>query len=253
MRTLIVIPARLASTRLPEKMLLDRTGKPLIQHTYEQASKATSADQVVVATDHPSIQRRVQEFGGQVLLTSPDHQSGSERAAEVAAAFPDFPLICNVQGDEPEIEPQAIDQAIAIMIQGIRQGQDPVMATLATPIREKRLLDDPSCVKVTMDQKQRALYFSRSAIPCPRDFHKEMLEADPPNFFQHVGLYVYRRDFLLNWPTLPPSRWEKLERLEQLRVLDAGFEIMVDVVKHSPRGIDTLQDYEAFVSRQINC
>lgn len=253
MQTLIVIPARLASTRLPEKMLLDRTGKPLIQHTYERASQARHADRVVVATDHQRIFDAVQGFGGQVIMTSPDHPSGSARAAEVSAQFPDYPLVCNVQGDEPEIEPAAVDQAIEIMIHGIQTGQNPVMATLATPIREHGLLNDPSCVKVTIDQKHRALYFSRATIPYPRDDSVEWLQQTPACFFQHIGLYVYRRQFLLNWDQMPPSRWERIESLEQLRVLDAGHEIMVDVVERSARGIDTLQDYEAFVSRQINC
>lgn len=253
MRTLVVIPARLASSRLPEKMLLDRTGKPLIQHTYQQACKSRQAAQVVVATDHQRIYDVVQGFGGQAIMTSPDHQSGSSRAAEVAEAFPGFDLVCNVQGDEPEIEPAAIDQAIEIMLQGISEGSDPMMATLATPIRDRTHLEDPGCVKVTMDQKNRALYFSRSVIPHPREFSEDLLQLDPPVFFQHVGLYVYRRDFLLRWDQMPESRWERLERLEQLRVLDAGFEIMVGIIPRSQPGIDTMRDYEAFVSRTINC
>ena len=252
MRTLIVIPARMASTRLPGKMLLDRTGMPLIQHTYLRAVEAKRADEVVVATDDSQIFEAVQQFGGRVVMTSIDHQSGSERAAEVAAQFPDFPLVCNVQGDEPEIEPRAIDQAIEVMIQGIQEGQDPVMATLATPIQDAADLQDPACVKVVVDQKKRALYFSRSLIPHPREGAAEWLAAESPCFFQHVGLYVYRREFLMGWGKLPFSRLEQMERLEQLRVLDAGFEIMVDVVAGSARGIDTPEDYEAFVSRQIN-
>lgn len=252
MRTLIVIPARMASTRLPGKMLLDRTGMPLIEHTYRQAIQARRADQVVVATDDSQIFEAVQRFGGQAVMTSVEHQSGSERSAEVAEQYPDFALVCNVQGDEPEIEPQAIDRAIEVMIHGLQQGQDPVMATLATPIFDAKVLQDPACVKVVVDQKKRALYFSRSLIPYPREGEANWLSQETPCFFQHVGLYVYRREFLLGWRDLPASRLEQIERLEQLRVLDAGFEIMVDVIAGSARGIDTPEDYEAFVRRQIN-
>jgi len=252
LKTLIVIPARLASSRLPEKMLLDRTGIPLIQHTWQQAKNSRLASDIVVATDHARIQAAVTAFGGQAIMTDPSHQSGSERCCEVAAAFPDFDLYCNVQGDEPEIEPGAIDKAIQVLIDGIADQQAPVMATLATPIRSQARLHDPSCVKVTIDQKRRALYFSRSLIPFPRDFVPAMLEAQPPLFFQHIGLYVYTRNFILNWSSLPVSRWEDTEKLEQLRVLDAGHEIMVDIVPSATSGIDTIEDYQAFVSRQAN-
>lgn len=253
MKTLIVIPARLASTRLPEKMLLKQSGKTLIEHTYRQAAGAGKADRVLVATDHPRIVAAVEAFGGEVMMTDPNHASGSERCAEVAAALPEFDLICNVQGDEPEIEASAIDGAIEKLVTTIALGQDPQMATLATPIREAALLHDPSCVKVTFDHQGRALYFSRSLIPHPRDFAEEMLTAQPPFFFQHVGLYVYRREFLQGWSRLPSSGLEKVERLEQLRVLEAGFQIMVEVIEHSRPGIDTLADYRAFVSRQTKC
>jgi 3-deoxy-manno-octulosonate cytidylyltransferase (CMP-KDO synthetase) len=242
----IVIPARLASTRLPRKLLLDVTGKPLIQHTYEAALRAKRPCGVIVAADHAEIAGAVRSFGGEVRMTDPELPSGTDRVAVVARELPDADIIVNVQGDEPEIAGEAIDTAIRLL------EEDPAvpMSTLATPIRTREQLLDPACVKVVFDSRGRAMYFSRSAIPHAREWDDTLL-ADGCHFFQHLGLYAYRRDFLLRLAELPPCDLEKIEKLEQLRVLAAGFSIAVGVVDQPTRGIDTPPDYQAFVQRQL--
>lgn len=244
----IVIPARLASTRLPRKLLLTETGKPLIQHTYEAASRAKKPHGVIVAADCEEIAAVVQQFGGQVELTSPLCASGTDRVAEVARRTPGVELFVNVQGDEPEISAAAIDLAVELL----ERNPTAVMATLATPIRSREKLHDPSCVKVVFDQQQRALYFSRAPIPFPRDWRDDYLTAQPAVFHQHIGLYVYRRDFLLRLADIPRAMVEQVENLEQLRVLDAGEAILVGVIDEPTLGIDTPEDYAAFVAR-IRC
>jgi 3-deoxy-manno-octulosonate cytidylyltransferase (CMP-KDO synthetase) len=241
----IVIPARLASTRLPRKLLLCESGKPLIQHTYEAASRATRPKGVRVATDHAEIYDAVRAFGGQVEMTNPDAPSGTDRVAEVARRLDDTQIIVNVQGDEPEIAGRSIDLAIELL----EANPQAVMSTLATPIRSRRQLEDPACVKVVFDRSGRAMYFSRSPIPCPREWEDSLLAADLPHFYQHVGLYAYRREFLLQLADLPPSSLEQIERLEQLRVLEAGYSILVGVVDEPTFGIDTPEDYRAFVEK----
>jgi 3-deoxy-manno-octulosonate cytidylyltransferase (CMP-KDO synthetase) len=247
-RAYIVIPARLASTRLPRKLLLTETGKPLIQHTFEGASRATKPRGVIVAADHEEIVNAVRAFGGCVEMTDPEARSGTDRVAEIAGRMPEVDIFVNVQGDEPEIRGTAIDLAIELLA----ARPDAVMSTLATPIRDRDQLNDPACVKVVMDQVGRALYFSRSAIPYAREWDDQLLSANPPHFFQHIGLYAYRRDFLLKLAKLPQSSMEQIEKLEQLRVLESGFEILVGVVHETSVGIDTPADYRAFVSRCRN-
>jgi len=229
MKSVIIIPARYASTRLPKKLLLNETGKPLIQHTYESALKATLPESVTVACDHEEIYNAVKGFGGAVRMTNPNAASGTDRVAEVAAELDDVDIIVNVQGDEPEIAGEAIDLAIQLLI----DNPDAVMSTLATPIRHQQQLDDPACVKVVFDANGRALYFSR-----------KMGVA----FHQHIGLYAYRREFLLRLSRLPQSELEKAESLEQLRVLHHGYAIMVGVVEEAAGGIDTPEDYQRFVN-----
>ncbi len=246
MKSIIVIPARLASTRLPRKLLLCETGKTLLQHTYESACTSQLADSVIVAADDAEIVDEVQRFGGRFQLTDPHHVCGTDRVAEVAAQLVEYDLIVNFQGDEPELPGNAIDLAITIF----QKHPEAQMATLATPIRERKWLDDPSCVKVVIDQLGRALYFSRAPIPWARTWDDRWLHADPPSFFQHIGLYVYRRDFLLRIPHLPAPQLEKIESLEQLRVLHAGVSIYVGLIDHPVVGIDTPADYAAFVRRQ---
>lgn len=241
----VVIPARLASTRLPQKLLLSDTGKPLIRHTYEAASRAKRPSGVCVATDHEEILRAVEAFGGLARMTNPQAACGTDRVAEIAAEMPDVDIFVNVQGDEPELAGTSIDLVVSLL----EGAPDAVMATLATPIRRRDQLEDPASVKVVFDAGSRALYFSRSVIPHPRDWNDLLLTTDPPHFFQHVGLYAYRREFLLRLAAMPQSRLEKTEKLEQLRVLEAGYGILVGVVDEPTFGIDTPADYRAFVER----
>ena len=246
MKSVIIVPARYASTRLPQKLLLCETGKPLIQHTYESALKATLPVAVTVACDHEEIFNAVKHFGGSVQMTDPAAPSGTDRIAEVAAALDDVDIIVNVQGDEPEIAGAAIDLAIQMLI----DNPDAVMSTLATPIKVRQQLEDAACVKVVFDASGRALYFSRSVIPHPRGgIREEHFMQSPPLFYQHIGLYAYRREFLLQLSRLPQSETEKTESLEQLRVLHHGYSIMVGVVDEATVGIDTLADYRKFVER----
>jgi 3-deoxy-manno-octulosonate cytidylyltransferase (CMP-KDO synthetase) len=242
----IVIPARLASTRLPRKLLLAETGKPLIQHTYESARRARLPSGICVATDHEEILRAVQTFGGRAEMTDPRAASGTDRVAEVARRMPEAEIIVNVQGDEPEIAGSSIDLAVEML----ESHPDALMSTLATPIRSRRQLEDPACVKVAFDCAGRALYFSRSPIPHARDWNDNLLAADLPHFYQHVGLYAYRREFLLKLAAMSPSSLEQIEKLEQLRVLQAGYDILVGVIDEPTFGIDTPEDYAAFVAKQ---
>lgn len=248
-RSYIVIPARLASTRLPRKLLLRETGKPLIQHTYEAARRAKLPIGLCVAADHVEIAEAVRRFGGEVRMTDPHAASGTDRVAEVARSLPDVDVLVNVQGDEPEIAGSAIDLAVEMLA----RNPPAVMSTLATPIRTRRQLDDPACVKVVFNEAGRALYFSRSPIPHAREWNDSLLLDDPPHFHQHIGLYAYRREFLLQLAQMPTSHLERLEKLEQLRVLEAGYEILVGVIDEPTIGIDTPDDYRAFVSRVGSC
>lgn len=248
MRSAIVIPARLASTRLPRKLLLSETGKSVLQHTYESALKSRRADRVIIAADDPELVRTAESFGGQVVLTDANHQSGTDRVAEVACSLEGYDLIVNVQGDEPEIAASAIDLAIELL----EADEDLMVSTLATPIRDRETLESPNCVKVVLDQRRRALYFSRSPIPFPRHWDDRRFAESSASFLQHVGLYAYRREFLGQLSRLPPSPLEQIESLEQLRFLAAGFPIGVGLVEHAARGIDTREDYDSFVSRALS-
>ncbi len=245
-RTYLVIPARLASTRLPRKLLLRESGKSVLQHTYEAAARSKLAAGVCVAADADEIAADVRAFGGRVEMTSPDCPSGTDRVAEVARRLPaDVDIVVNVQGDEPELAGKTIDTAIELL----RCHPHWSMSTLATPIRSRAMLENPAVVKVVFDAAGRALYFSRSPIPHAREWHDDLPTADPPHFHQHIGLYAYRREFLMHLAAMPPSRIENLERLEQLRVLEAGYAIGVGVVDEPTRGIDTRADYDAFLER----
>ncbi len=243
MRTAIVIPARYGSTRLPAKPLLKSTGKYLIQHVYEQAMQSRKARYVLVATDDSRIAAAVESFGGNYVLTRSDHLSGTDRVAEVAEHL-DVDVVINLQGDEPEIDAEAID----LLPELLEDDLDSPMATLAAPIRSRELWVDRNCVKVVCDDQGRALYFSRSPIPYVRDEEPDFA-AEPPRFLQHLGLYAYRREFLLQLATTPTSSLEKMEKLEQLRVLAMGSRIRVGIVANSSCGVDTLSDYEEFVQR----
>ncbi|MHC4176949.1 MAG: 3-deoxy-manno-octulosonate cytidylyltransferase [Planctomycetota bacterium] len=241
----IVIPARLGSTRLPRKLLLRGTGKSLIRHTYEAAQRAARPVGICVATDHPAILDEVRSFGGRAEMTDPRAASGTDRVAEVARDLTDADIIVNLQGDEPELSGWSIDLAIRLL----EEDPEAVMSTLATPIRSRAQLDDPACVKVVFDHRGRALYFSRSPIPHARQWDDSLLLAEPPHFHQHIGLYAYRRQFLLRLAEMPQSQLEHTEKLEQLRVLQSGQPILVGVVDEPTFGIDTPEDYRAFVER----
>ena len=242
----IVIPARLASTRLPEKLLLCETGKTVLEHTYLACRKAKLPKGITIAVDHAQLFDAAQSFGGDAVMTDVNAQSGTDRIAEVARARPDVDVFINVQGDEPEIAGSSIDAVMGLL----QSDPSAHVATLATPIRSKSDLEDPACVKVVRGHDGAALYFSRSVIPHPRSWDDGLLLAQPPCFLQHLGIYAYRRDFLLQLTELPLSPLEQIEKLEQLRFLQAGRRILVGIVDRSPRGIDTREDYEAFKLRQ---
>lgn len=240
MNTAIIIPARYASSRLPGKPLLRATGKYLIQHVYERAC-LSRAEEILVATDDERIARAVESFGGKVAMTRADHASGTDRVAEVARHL-DADVIVNLQGDEPLIEPATLD----LLPDLLARDPEAQMATLAVPITSIEQWQDPNCVKVVLDTQGRALYFSRSPIPYVRDGRPDFT-TQPPRFLQHLGLYAYRREFLLQLAKLPPEPLEMLEKLEQLRVLALGKRIHVGIVEHAARGVDTPADYERFV------
>lgn len=246
MRAYGIIPARLASTRLPRKLLLDKTGRPLLEYTWRAALRARTLDDVIIAADSPEIAAVVRAFGGRCELTG-DHPSGTDRIAEVARrCCPDADVVVNIQGDEPELEADNIDLAVRLL----RDNAAAQMATLAVPIRSREQLDAASCVKVVCGANGRALYFSRCPIPFVRDQSPDELLAGDSPWLLHIGLYAYRRDFLLELTRLPPSRLEQLEKLEQLRALEAGALIQVGVVEQHSVGIDTPEDYARFVERQ---
>ena len=251
MPVLGVIPARLQSTRLPRKMLLDQTGQPLIQYAYEAASRA-NLDAVVVATDSEEIAEVVRGFGGDAVMTG-ECESGTDRAAKVAESRPEFDLIVNLQGDEPEMASACVDQVAAVIAASPAE-----MATLATPLSNPLEIGDPAAVKVVCAPDGRALYFSRSPIPHVRDSSPEQWNAEQAAtagpmrdcpWLLHLGIYAYRREFLLAVSKMPPSRLEQYERLEQLRALEAGARIDVAITPHRSVGIDTPADYAAFVER----
>ncbi len=243
MRCAIVIPARYGSTRLPGKPLLKSTGKYLIQHVYEQACQAKQASEVIVATDDSRIVAAVKSFGGRVVVTRRDHPSGTDRVAEVARGL-DVDIVVNLQGDEPLIDPAALDRLPELLI----QDRDAQLATLAAPLQSLDEYRNPNVVKVVCDRQGRALYFSRSPIPMTRDGEPD-LTLNSQLFLQHLGLYAYRRQALLELAALPPAPLEQAEKLEQLRVLAMGWKIQVGIVAHSGCGVDTLEDYRAFVAR----
>lgn len=242
-----LIPARLASTRLPRKVLLDIAGKPMVQHVYERACAAQALSEVIVATDNDEVFAAVTAFGGRVVMTSPDHASGTDRLAEVARGL-DCDLIVNIQGDEPLIPAPIIDAAVAPFLTepGLRLG------TIATPITAVAEHLEPSAVKVVVDQRGFALYFSRCPIPYFRLDPGVELSADAPRVhpksglapLKHIGLYVYTRETLLWMAGLDRTPLEITESLEQLRALENGCPIRVVKVDYSPIGVDTPEDLE---------
>ena len=238
MKTIGIIPARYQSTRLPGKPLLRETGKYLIQHVWERASQAASLDAVIIATDDERIMRAAAEFGADARMTAASHQTGTDRIAEVAAGI-DCGIVVNIQGDEPEIEPAAIDLAVSTL----KEAPDAVMSTLAHRTNAAARAADPNVVKVVVARDGRALYFSRAPIPLTRDGHADAA------YLLHIGLYAYTKDFLLGYTKMPQAPLEKTEKLEQLRALENGCVIQVAETEYEALGLDTPADYEAFVER----
>jgi 3-deoxy-manno-octulosonate cytidylyltransferase (CMP-KDO synthetase) len=237
-KVLGVIPARFQSSRFPGKALRLLGSKPIIQHVWERSLRAATLTDVVIATDDDRIYNEARRFGAEAVMTSPAHMSGSDRVAEVAAGRPDARVVVNIQGDEPLIDPAAIDSAARAIL------DDPSlpMATLAKRIERVDEITNPNVVKVVMGLTGGALYFSRNPIPYDR--------AGGAVYFKHIGLYVYRRDFLLSYASLPVGPLEKVECLEQLRALENGHRIGVVETSYESLGVDTPEDLEE-VSRML--
>ncbi len=246
MTALAVIPARFASTRFPGKPLADRTGKPLIQHVVERVRQAQRVSRVVVATDDGRIRDAVEAFGGEAVMTG-EHPNGSSRIAEAVETIGDASeLVVNVQGDEPEVPAHTIDA----LIDGLAGDADAQMATLASPFDPDEDPTNPNVVKLVVDRHDRALYFSRSRIPYDRD--AELLGTRPAvTLYKHPGLYAYRRSFLKLYRSLAPTPLEQAEKLEQLRVLEHGYAIKIVHAPAPHPGIDTPEQYDAFVQRVL--
>lgn len=238
MKPVVIIPARYQSTRLPGKMLLDETGKYLVQHVYEQALKARLPQEVVIATDDERILSAVTSFGARAVLTSASHGTGTQRVAEAAGGLK-ADIVVNVQGDEPEIAPELIDRLIEVLEN--EEGEN--VATAAFRFSDAKRAADPNLVKVVVDNEGRALYFSRSPLPYYQAADDERI------YFGHVGVYAYRKEFLLKLTTMEQTPLEAAEKLEQLRVLESGYGIKVIVTEHPHTGIDTREDYDRFVEQ----
>ena len=253
-KVIAVIPARAASVRLPGKLLREIAGKPVILHTLERAKKAETVSRVIVATDDVGIQDAVLAAGGEAQMTSAEHSSGSDRIAEVAAALPEGSIIVNVQGDEPLISPETIDRAVRAMLEP-RQGDiEPDIVTVYETFETAEELLDPNNVKVVVGAGGFALYFSRSVIPWPRNASQryggdlqKTIEDGPEllsQFKKHTGIYVYRREYLLEFTRLPQSPLENAEMLEQLRALENGARIRIVEAAAPSHGVDTEADLE---------
>jgi 3-deoxy-manno-octulosonate cytidylyltransferase (CMP-KDO synthetase) len=246
-----VIPARYGSTRFEGKPLAEILGKPMIQYVYEGVRQSKWIDEVIVATDDQRIIEAVESFGGKAVMTSPTHSTGTDRVAEVARKLKSE-IIVNVQGDEPLIKGDIIDEAICPLL----TDDSLQMSTLMTRIEEVRDWLNPHIVKVVVDQKNFALYFSRSPIPFPRDLQIGRLESNPfgttrplpKRVFKHIGVYVFRRKFLLHFAKMKATPLEKLEKLEQLRALESGYRIKVNSVNYEPLSVDTPEDLEKVIT-----
>ena len=247
MRVVGVIPSRYDSTRLPGKPLADICGKPMIQYVYERATGSKLLGNVIVATDDERIVEAVQGFGGEVALTSPDHPNGTSRVAEVARNM-DTDIVINIQGDEPLIDSRMIDEVVQLLL----SDPDVVTATLCSPLDDPAMINDPNVVKVVLDRHGDALYFSRSPIPYRRN------ETEDCAYYEHIGIYGFRKEFLLRYVELPETPLSRLESLEQLRILESGYPIRVGVTKypHGGPNVNTPEDLEKvreMVRRTIGC
>jgi 3-deoxy-manno-octulosonate cytidylyltransferase (CMP-KDO synthetase) len=238
-RTVAIIPARYASQRLPAKPLADIAGKPMIQHVFERASQATLVNTVVVATDDERIAAAVRAFGGHAVMTPSSLRSGSDRIAYVARSMGDTDIVVNVQGDEPLLVPAMIDEAVRPLL----QNRTIPVGTLVRRIETTVELTNPNIVKVVLDNDGYCLYFSRSVIPYGRDCLPEDWLGGSP-YYKHIGLYVFRREFLLKYAELPPTPLETTEKLEQLRILEHGYKIKAAITAHDSTPVDTVEDLE---------
>lgn len=238
MEVIGIIPARYGSTRFEGKLLADLCGKPVIQYTWENARKSKSIDELLVATDDKRIYNSAKGFGAKVIYTSKAHRSGSDRLTEVVSQF-DAGIIVNIQADEPFIHPSMIDDVVSPLL---RDNNSIQMVTLCHKISNRGELNDPNSVKVVMDRNGFALYFSRA--PIPYEARVTSHESRIAGCYKHIGLYAYTKDFLFTFKSLPQSRLEKIERLEQLRVLENGYKIKVIETKFDTIGIDTQEDLE---------
>lgn len=238
MRAVAIIPARYASQRLPAKPLAVLSGKPMIRHVYERAAQASGIADVIVATDDERILEAVAAFGGKGVMTPADLQSGTDRIAYVARSLTDADIVVNVQGDEPLIEPAMIDEGIYV----VTRGSSPV-GTLVKRITDLAEVLNPNTVKVALSQNNTCLYFSRSPIPFGRD--KEQSEwLSAYTFYKHIGIYIFRREFLHTYTSLPQTPLELTERLEQLRILEHGFSIAAGITQFDSVPVDTPEDLE---------
>jgi len=246
MKAAAIIPTRYGSTRLPGKALLDRTGKPLVVHVAESASRAGSIADLLVAADDQRIVDAVQAAGHRAVLTRADHVNGTTRIAEAAQTLDRrVSVIVNVQGDEPEIDPAVIDR----LVERMAGGDEPDMATVVAPFAAEDDPTNPNVVKCVMDQAGRGLYFSRALIPHVRDPANQAEPSTAVSYLQHLGIYAYRREFLQTYVSLSPTPLEQAEKLEQLRALEHGYRIACVVAERAFPGVDTAEDYEAFVER----
>ena len=241
MKKVIVIPARLDSSRLPKKVLLDLKGKTVIQRVYEQCLKVKNIDGVYIATDSTEIEGVCRSFTDHIILTKSSHQSGTDRIGEAVAGI-DCDIVVNVQGDEPFIDPNLIEELVHSF------DDDKVsMASAMSKIENIKDLQDPNVVKVVLDTQNNGIYFSRAPIPFPRD-HQEIIHSNEElkkhNFYRHIGIYGYQKDFLAKYIKMDQTNLEKLEKLEQLRVIENGFKIKMIEAASSLIGIDTQEDYE---------
>lgn len=241
MKILAVIPARYESTRFPGKVLAKQTGKYLIQHTWEQVRKVSVISDIIIATDSQIVQKACDEFGAKCVMTSAAHQSGTDRIAEAIEKL-DVDIIINVQGDEPEIEPANVELIANLMIDNPKTK----MATLVTQFKTKEQVENPNIVKAVIGKDRNALYFSRSVIPYNR---KNPPIGKTSDYYWHLGIYAYRKDFLLHITKLPMGKLEQIEQLEQLRVIENGYQILTGLVSHIAPGIDTPEQYAEFVKR----
>lgn len=247
MKCIVVIPARLESSRLPNKVLLDLEGKSIIQRVFEQCQKAKNIDDIYIATDNQKIKDTCQTFTSNIIMTSKKHTSGTDRIAQAIQDIDAYAII-NVQGDEPFIDPNLISSLAKTTIDSSAS-----VCSAMQRLHSVQDLLDPNIVKVVTDQDNFAMYFSRAPIPFPRDDFKDMQKSDilpqDINFYKHIGIYGYKREFLLKYSSLPKSDIESTEKLEQLRVLDAGKSIEMITTTHEAFGIDTPQDYQNAIAK----